>query len=260
MKTGNSNTWIYDKTFEGLLSLVFDCYEIKQFPSKILGKTELQTSMFTADYEVISDEIKAKRVWKGLNKKISKLSCEMIYHVFLSEMEDIEILLLNYIRKIFDSPENIEYNFRNESVLKMLKINKKVKREAQRIIMFVRFQKTADDIYYASFEPKYNVLPLTTKHFKDRFADQKWIIYDMKRNYGFYYDLENMSEVTFTESLVDTSSGQIDKSIMAQSEEFFRELWKTYFDSACIKERINPRLHMQFMPKRFWKHLTEKQR
>jgi probable DNA metabolism protein len=46
---------------------------------------------------------------------------------------------------------------------------------------------------------------------------------------------------------------------MAEDEKLFQEMWKTYFKSIAIKERINPKLHKQNMPVRYWKHLTEKQ-
>jgi probable DNA metabolism protein len=251
--------WTYDKTFEGFLTLVFDCYDRKIFPDKISVNVNNQTCIFPENFEVISNEVKAKRVWKGLNKKISNTACQMLYHAFLSEINDIESFLLNYIRKVFESPVNIELNFGKTYVLEMFKLDKKVCREAQRILMFVRFQKTADEIYYASFDPKYNVLPLVINHFEKRFADQKWLIYDTRRNYGFFYDLKDTMEVTLTESLTDPVTGKIDKSVMGQDEQLFQELWKGYFNSICIKERLNPKLHRQLLPKRFWKYLTEKQ-
>jgi len=253
------NVWTYDKTFEGFMTLVFDCYEQKIFPDKVLEDLTSQPFIFPANYHVLSDETKAKRVWNGLQKKISENSCQVLYHAFLSEMEDIELLMLNYIKEVFESPVNIELNFGNKYVLELLQIDRKVNREAQRILMFVRFQKTADDIYYASSDPKYDVLPLVIKHFEKRFADQKWIIYDTRRNYGFYYDLKNTTQITFTESLVNPATGKIDKSIMDKDEQLFQELWKGYYRSMCIKERLNPKLHMQLLPKRFWKYLTEKQ-
>ena len=58
-----------------------------------------------------------------------------------------------------------------------------------------RIQKAADGTFFAAFEPQYNALPLTVHHFKDRFADLKWIIYDMKRRYGFYYDLQEVTTI-----------------------------------------------------------------
>jgi probable DNA metabolism protein len=210
------NLWIYDKTFEGFLTLVYYCYEMKIFPDNISGNINNQLSVFPESYNVITDEVKAKRVWSGLHKKISSTSCQLLYHAFLSEICDVELLILHYIREVFESQINIELNFGNQYVLEMLKLDKKVTREAQRILMFVRFQKTVDEIYYASFDPKYNVLPLVIKHFENRFADQKWILYDTRRNYGFYYDLTNTSEFRFTDSLINPDTGKIDKSILNQ--------------------------------------------
>jgi probable DNA metabolism protein len=253
------NIWVYDKTFEGFLTVVFESYELKTIPDQVLGENESLSFIFKGNHKVICNNNKAKRVWDGLAKKISRQSCQMIYRVFLSELKDVELLMLSYIRKVFDSQVNIELNFGDECVLKMFNISKKVASEAHRIPMFVRFQKTADEIYYASFDPMYNVLPLVIDHFEKRFADQKWIIYDTRRNFGFYYDLNSTEEVTFTNSLVSQANGKIDTNLLDRDEQLFQDLWKAYFKSMCIKERINPKLHKQLLPRRFWKHLIEKQ-
>ena len=70
---------------------------------------------------------------------------------------------------------------------------KRVDWERIRMLQFVRFQKAADGTYFAAVEPEKNVLPLITGHFKDRFADQFWLIYHIKRAYGYYYDLWEVS-------------------------------------------------------------------
>ena len=44
----------------------------------------------------------------------------------------------------------------------------------------------------------------------------------------------------------------------AEDEQLFQQLWRTYFKTIAIKERINPKLHRQNLPVRFWKYLTEK--
>ncbi|MDR3059161.1 MAG: TIGR03915 family putative DNA repair protein, partial [Prevotella sp.] len=126
------------------------------------------------------------------------------------------------------------------------------------IIQFVRFQKAADDIFFAPISPQYNALPLAIEHFKDRFSDQKWVIYDIKRKYGYYYDLDTMVEMTLDND-EDLLSGKLDEKLMADDEKLFQELWKGYFKSMTIKERINLKLQRQHMPRRFWKYLTEKQ-
>ncbi|TXD94820.1 DUF4130 domain-containing protein [Gillisia hiemivivida] len=48
------------------------------------------------------------------------------------------------------------------------------------IEIFVRFQLTKHKIYFATIEPDFNVLPIILQHFESRYADQKWIIYNIK--------------------------------------------------------------------------------
>ena len=113
----------------------------------------------------------------------------------------------------------------------------------------------------AAVKPEKNALPLVTEHFKDRFADQRWLIYDIRRAYGYYYDLKEVRQVTFGEDSREGHlvTGMLDESLMDKDERLFQSLWKTYFKAICIKERLNPRKHKQDMPVRYWKYLTEKQ-
>ena len=248
------NLLLYDKTFEGFLSLIFYSYEYKVVPDKIADENMYQDEIFVSKYNITTCSEKAERVWKGILKKTSKNTCQEIYKVFLSEQEGIEMLLFNYMRLIIDSSSGIVDDYSNDIVLQVKNLHKKVIREAQRILMFIRFQRTDDDIYYASFEPLYNVLPLTINHFKNRFSDQKWIIYDVKRNYGFFYNLKGVDEVRFEMH----RPGKVNKEILSNEELFFSDLWRSYYDSTNTKERKNLKLHKQFMPKRFWKYLPEK--
>lgn len=248
----------YDKTFEGLLTAIFDAYSRKTFPDRLLKEGDVEP-MFTEErYTVITQEENAARVWIALENKLSKLACNMLTHVWLSEEEGSDELLFRYIRKALDNKESIEMNFGDPDVLNVHKTARKVSHERHYLVMFVRFQKAADDIFFAPVSPVCNALPLAINHFADRFADQKWVIYDIKRNYGFYYDLHNVTEMTL-DNKDNFLDGKLDEKLMAEDEKLFQELWKGYFKSMTTKERINPKLQRQHMPKRFWKLLTEKQ-
>lgn len=249
----------YDHTFDGLLTAVFDAYFRKTFPDALLCEGEPLPLFYDEVVEVVTDDEKSGRVWRGLQKKISKSALVMLTTCWLSELPEVGQLIFHYIRKAIDAPASIELNFADPDVLQLSKIWKKVNWEKVRIIQFARFQKAADGTFFAPFEPEYNALPLTIDHFKDRFADQKWLIYDMKRRYGYYYDLKEVTEVTFDGS--DEShliTGMLSDSLMADDEKMFQQLWQTYFKSIAIKERLNPRLHRQHIPVRYWKFLTEK--
>jgi probable DNA metabolism protein len=48
-------------------------------------------------------------------------------------------------------------------------------------------------------------------------------------------------------------------TVYDEKESLYQELWKQYFDSVDIKARRNMKLHIQHVPKRYWKYLVEKQ-
>jgi probable DNA metabolism protein len=248
----------YDKTFDGLLTTVFDAYNRKTFPDLLLGPDEAEPLFMDECYTVITQDDKSTRVWKAMVRKTMPVTCNMLKYVWLSEITGSDGLIFRYIRKTFDSKHSIEMNFADEDVLAMRNLAKKVDKERLRLIQFVRFQKAADDIFFAPVSPVLNALPLTIEHFTERFANQKWIIYDTKRNYGYFYDMKTVTEMTLdmTENFMD---GKLNEKLMAEDEKLFQELWKGYFNSMTIKERINPKLHRQNLPVRYWKYLTEKQ-
>ena len=253
--------FIYDKTLDGLLTALFDAYNRKTFPDVLLSKGDTLPLFYDDFFTVITDEEKAGRVWRGLQKKISASALSAITWCWLSELPEVGMLLFRYIRKAIDSPVSIETNFGDPDVLALSKIWKRVDWERLRMLQFVRFQKAVDGTFFAAFEPQHNALPLTVGHFKDRFADQRWLIYDMKRRYGFYYDLHTVEEVTFDDGqAAHLITGMLDESLMDKDEKLFQQLWKTYFKSITIKERLNPRKHKQDMPVRYWKYITEKQK
>lgn len=250
----------YDNSFEGLLSCVFFAYEQKIRPDSIMSDAKHKPLFFDYSYHIVTEEEKSNRVWTKLNTILSSFARRMLFNVWLSELPETEMLLFRYICKNIDAPSSIEMNFGDPDVIQVSKIAKKVGSEARKIIQFVRFQQTKDNIYFAPVSPRYNVISMATNHFKKRFADQEWIIFDTKRHYGLYYDLNKVSEVTFDQSVLNAfTSGLLSDDKASESELFFKDLWKTYFQHLTIKERFNPKLQKQMMPVRFWKYITEMQ-
>jgi len=248
----------YDNTFDGLLTCVFDAFNRKEFPENIISEHK-QLPLFTESFHVVTDEAKADRILKALRKKISREALDMLFISYLSELERIEIRIFNYIRKSLLAERSIETNFADSDVLELSKIYRKVRREEERIRQFVRFQKTADGLFFAVMEPEYNVLPLTARFFKTRFADQQWVIYDIRRNYGLYYNFKTVETVHFEQLPAMKDGGQLSPDKLDQYEASFQDLWRDYLKAITIRERLNLKLQRQHMPKRFWKYLTEKQ-
>jgi probable DNA metabolism protein len=248
----------YDKTFDGLLSCVFFAYEQKKFPDFILSESDQKPLFVDEQYRIITEKEKSLRVWKALEKKLSKIARNMMLSVWLSELPETEMLLFRYIRKNIDHPDGVEMNFGDDDVLRIKEIAQKVAKEAEQLRQFVRFQETADGIYFAPVSPRYDVLSLIVSHFQSRYAGQPWIIYDTNRNTGLYYDTRSVVEVSFSQKdLSDLRLGVLDEEKLSSDETFFQQMWKEYFKSTTIKERINLKLQRQHMPRRYWKYLTE---
>ncbi|MDB2462935.1 TIGR03915 family putative DNA repair protein [Algibacter sp.] len=249
---------IYDGTFDGFLTSVFYVYEYKLENVAIQKKTGAQNLLFSEPETVITDTTKADRVWKGLKQKLSKASSFQVYYAFLSEKEHIEVLLLDYIKYAFESIVAIDKDYAHPTVLKIAQIAKMVGREKHRMEAFVRFKLTKDKIYFANIDPDFNVLPLISKHFKSRYADQKWVIYDLKRRYGLFYDLNTVEiiNLNFSDEFDPTKTSP---DIFSDEEFEFQKLWQDYFKSTNIESRKNMKLHIRHVPKRYWKYLSEKQ-
>lgn len=251
-----TKTLIYDGSFNGFLTAVFNGFEQKLPYADIQTQGQVQRGLFAEAETIFTNMEKAQRVWNGIRNK-SNTAVKHIYFAFLSEQRDIETLLYRYTQKLMGNKASITFDFSDDCVLKINQLAHKVGREKHRMEAFVRFQLTKDQIYFANIEPDYDVLPLISKHFRNRYADQQWIIYDVKRKYGLYYNLDNVEIVSL--DLEDIFSNSIRRSNrLTSAEHEFQDLWQNYFKSTTIKSRINSKLHTQHVPKRYWKYLSEK--
>ncbi|RZJ30100.1 MAG: DNA metabolism protein [Flavobacterium sp.] len=251
-------TYIFDGTFEGLLTSIFEFYERKPGTIELVDAATFQPVILGETLDIISDEAKSKRVWNGLKKKLSSDWQMRFYKSFLAGTPEIYTHLFDFARYVFDNPPGVEANYGHPSVMAIAQMDRSVNRERHRMKAFIRFQETADGIFYAPIEPDYNVLPLIARFFKNRYADQPWIIYDLKRKYGLYYNLENVSEITFDFVPEVKSAAYLPADSLNDKEELYRLLWADYFKSTNIPARKNMKLHIQQVPKRYWKYLTEK--
>lgn len=252
-------TLLYDGSFEGLLTAVFEVFEYKFAPAEIVStENYVSENMFSEVHEVLTSKEKADRVLKRLEDNLGKSGVSQLLKVYLSERSDLEFLILDAVRKSIKNPElNVLQNYGDDEILEIAKINKSIGREIHRMHAFVRFEKLKDEVYFSKIEPDYNVLPLIVKHFKDRYSDQKWMIYDLKRHYGVFYDLK-MMEFFYPEADQIYQFQKID-DLLHEEEVRYQKLWQRYFFKTNIPERKNLKLHYKHVPKRYWKYLTEKQ-
>jgi probable DNA metabolism protein len=250
---------MYDGSFDGLLSVVFESYVSKERPVQIVKEQKWHPTFFDTTKQIITDEIKSERVWQSIITRSGTSVSQMLYTAFASELPDIELKIFYYLEKLFaDTSGNYSRNLLDEHAFDLFNIARKVRYEAHRFKGFVRFQETSDGLFFSAIDPVFNILSLLAPHFASRYADQKWVIYDTKRDKGIYFDPSGIREIVLTEKQFNQLNGRISHHIRSEDEDLYQKLWKTYYKAINIPERKNTRLMMHFLPRRYWKYLPEK--
>jgi probable DNA metabolism protein len=242
------------------LSAVFEVFRLKLAADQveIVPEDRYQDQLFGDPLRINTSTAHAERVEKGL-EKAGKQVAKLVYRVFHSEYEKREAILVHLLRRVFAEGAGVLDDLTDDHVLRCSKLNNQMGREIHRMHAFVRFQQTPDDLYVALINPDFNVLPLLEEHFVARYPGQDWLIYDTIRHYGLHYDeaSEATSFITFAEGQHGRLR-QLSESLLAERETDYQQLWKSYFDAVDIPERRNLKLHLQHVPRRYWKYLVEK--
>lgn len=237
--------YIYDNSFYGLLSTIFECFNTKSIPLNI---TINETNNFLNNYITIStNEVHAKRVYNGILNNISYSCLRFIYNAFLSNSTQKELLILHYLIIGFEIGPKVDNLLNEKAIREVQQISKRVFGEAHRLSGLLRFIEIGHNTFYSKIHPDNNVIEILGNHFIKRFPTQNFIIHDKNRNIAFLYN-------TKTYIIIDASEIPITTT---KEEAFYQDLWKIFYNSISIKERTNPRLQMQYMPKKYWQDLIE---
>jgi len=245
----------YDQSLDGLLSAVFDAYAQKRFPDRLLPEGETPPLHAQRIHRVVSSAAKALRVRQGLRQRLSRRALGMLHLAWLSEAPGSDGLVFRYIRKVFDTPQFMETDLADPDIFALRLTAEKVAGEARLLRGMARFQKTAQGVYFAAIGPKYNCLRLLLPHFTDRFSGRQWMLYDLTRGYGVFFDGSRCREAFLPKEA--HSNGRLREALQAGEEQLFQALWQGWFKAVSIEERANPKLQRRCMPRRFWPYLTE---
>jgi len=254
----------YDGSFYGMLSCVFEAFEKKEMPIQIISEG---LSLF-AIKNIQTDEIKAQRILKAIPHKINYEALEYVKLSFLANIEGKEIALIHFLKEGFNkigrkfievirtgfSPAKTVVNagLKNDYIKKLQKGIDLLALEAQRFIQFVRFNEikysTKSSTLVSIIEPVNNVLPLLAEHFIDRYPNEQFLIYDKTHSLGLLH-VDHKASIEYIENYELPTLGQQEKD--------YQKLWRLFYNTVAIEERRNERCRMNFMPKKYWKNMTE---
>ena len=272
----------YDGSLAGLLSVVFDRFANGLQVDRLVREHRYAPAMFEEAVRVATDEGHARRVWQGLGK-FEGFDRELVLRNWLFDTTESDTDIAHVITRMFREQADVSEDYRDEAVFRCYQVHKKMFREIHRVHAFVRFEEAEDGLYFSRIDPDFDVLPLAVEHFEDRYQDQEWMIWDGKRDYGFWYapgggkslrvglppkhvldaardgggDAEGVLPV-LAQAQPDAGTADAAPAEAAAHEDGFQRLWSTYFDAVNIEARRNFKLHRAHVPLRYWRHLTEK--
>ena len=236
--------YIYDGSFDGLLTSVFTSFEQREIPLGIEPDGCIQQTLGASYFYIASDAQKSHRVQNAVRNKISK----NIYFSFLSSSPEKEMKILAYVHRCFKYGRDVNSHLNDKYVAAVLDAARRVVNEAHKIKGFIRFSETKNGILYGEITPENNVLPCLASHFANRYSGIPFIINDLRRHECLVYNGRECA-ICRTSSAPSIS--------LAENELEYRRLWKEFYDTVEIKERHNEKCRMSNMPKRYWRHLTE---
>jgi len=248
---------LYDGSFNGFLTSIFVAFEQKINVVDIQRKSQVQKGLFIETQIILTQVHKAKRVWNGISQR-SNNAMKNIYFAFLSETAGIEQLLYSYIQKIVakGSPNHVDLS--DDMVFRINHMANMVSRKKNQMEAFMKFNVSTDGVHFIIVEPEFDIVPLVSKHFRSNFSDRQWIIYDIKRNYGLYFNLHTIQLMSLESKEIMANTRHLNNPIQTSAISVI-ELWNTYFANNSIKSLISNKLHTHQLPKRRRKYQQDKE-
>lgn len=240
--------YIYDGTFDGLLTCIYEAYYRHENPDDIIPMDRQENNFLYQRYIIRTDLEKATKVCESIEEKISPEALRRVFYAYLSEVPGSGGVILNYLRLGYKIGKSIDNHLSNDGVLEMDKLYRQVLGERHAMVGLLRFKMLENEILYAEYEPQYNITGLVAPHFVNRIPNENWAIHDVKRNIAALY---NKKEWIIRDLELE------DELIIHEEEEDNQGMWKSYYQHISIASRKNLRLKKNNMPMKYWKHLVE---
>lgn len=248
-----------EDTLDAVFTAIYDAYQLKKDEDiesheliHISVKQPTNYKLFMHYIMIKTDIEKSHKVSRTIKRELGEEVFYQLCMALASECEEkadavyhtIVLGLKYHDRKVFD-------RMHDKAVAAAFACQRSVKREIQHLEGFLRFAELEQEILYARFAPKANLITFLMPHFADRLPSQNFIIYDEKREiFGLHPKYRQWY-------LVSGAEIDADKIVFSEDEKIYRELFKGFCKAIAIEERNNPKLQRNMLPKRFREYMTE---
>lgn len=246
MPDGSNVIYYYDGSFDGLLCCVFESYDKKEVPMDIILPDAPQT-MLLPTKEIVTDLEKASRVLLSIPKKMGTAALDFVRRAFLTCLDHKEWNILLFLRLGYSYGPQVMNMLADDVVNTLFKAVKHLDNESHLLKGFIRFS-VFNSALVSKIEPKNFVLPLLAQHFRERYPEEQFLIYDKTHGMALVYR-------PYESTIIPIEDLQLPEP--DAEEQSFRDLWQLFYNTIEVEGRHNPKCRMGHMPKRYWKYMTE---
>jgi len=240
---------LYDGSLDGLLTALSLAFAARG-PVDIAEQDAWQPGLFDASEPVSTDPRAAVRMGRRIREQGSGRSFSHVVYAHMADTPDKARAILAYVRVLLRVGRSVDQHLAEPAVATLLELSRKVGVEAHRLKGLVRFRSLANETLWAPIAPVHDVALPVARHFAGRMPRERWLIHDTRRRYGVFHEKGRLEAV-------DAAALPSADTECHSNEALYADLWRRYFDTIAIRERSNPGLQRQLMPRRYWTYLTE---
>ena len=163
-------SYSYDGSFAGFLTCVFTAYANKEEPACFLGLEEDQAALWP-QRTVDTDQQKARRVYRSLDKKLGSQGKRLVTYGFLTCLPQRELCLWDFLKLGYERGPAVVRDLTDPRVAVLGKAVQHLTREAHLLKGFTRFSDQGGALA-GEIAPKNRVLPLLRPHFAARYPGE----------------------------------------------------------------------------------------
>lgn len=261
----------YDGTLEGILTCVFVAFATQGDVQDIIEGSRVQPRIGQVVVAVPTSIEAATRVQHGIVRTGGRASWNAIMAAAASDDPNVGTHIYRFVRYAFAAGNatscpscsrkttcnkpcgRVKQNgllsqLTHPCVEPILRMQKQVANEVERMRSFIRFQHVEGDLWFAKCNPSCSVVPFVMDHFVRRFNTQRFAIYD---------EVHRIAGVSENGTWQLVSTDEIAPPPAAEDESAMQDAWKRFYDALTIDARYNPELRRHFMPMRLWKNIVE---
>lgn len=243
--------YIYDGSFDGFLTVCYEHVYREKATEIFVDSPDLQLS-FGGQFKIETDILKSEKVANALERKVSHAALRRAYRAFLTEEPGKDMDVLSYIFYAFKKGRQVDSLHGDPIVRRIDLLNHKVSWELDRFLGILRFGivegPKGRELMYAAFAPENDILQSLMPHFLNRFRREPFIIHDFKREKAAFAHNGTWAMRYLPRDYAPEYT---------KDEKQYRALWKNYFNTAAIAQRVNPDLQRSFVPTRYWQYTVE---